>query len=148
MFPTPERRGSVPTMTFRHPQILALAQCPPASAQPRSIVAFRFTFDLATPAGRAKSFKPTAQLYPKRAGECDAWGLSMFATREAAKRVFASVTKGHPNRIAQMGDRLATGALTQAHGLITPPSSSGHFTLFEFQASGVECAFSHVENLV
>lgn len=111
---------------------------------------FRFVFeDLAHPS----SYLPPAKIKPARFIEkgdrehCEALGLSLFSTREAAIQRYKDLSASFKNFKKNIGTHLAIGSVDEHDGQITPEDEISHFNLFEYVDFKIEQKFQIVDEL-
>ncbi|ENE5172820.1 hypothetical protein ABUU69_002173 [Vibrio cholerae] len=111
-----------------------IPSCPPVHCIQAVRESYRFVFD---PLDQ-KSFLPQGKKNPQRVHKeendvkkCSLLGLSMFTSEADACNHYKKLKKYMKNIDKTIGSHLATGTIQPHHGLISEPSESGHFDLFE-----------------
>lgn len=114
--------------------LTVLPDCPPPNFVPQTMTAFRFVY---SPDPESNSFKPQGIKKPERmfqgdpSDRCSLMAISIFTTAAKAKKKFTNLNKKYPARDL-LGTHIAEVQITPAHGVVSPPSSSGHMDLHEF----------------
>jgi len=117
-------------MSYMYADYLSEIQsCPPQSAIPRNVTAWRWTFNPHS----NKCFLPVAELEPKRLltnsdrTKCSLWALSMFETKSQAIDKMRKLDSSIPGFKATKGDHVSTVDITQADGVAEVTDKFGHF---------------------
>jgi hypothetical protein len=125
--------------------LCVITDCPPSSCTSESRDSFRFVFNPLD----SKSFLPQGKKSPQRVHKenrnqikCSLLGLSMFSSEKAARDHYIKLREFVTNIDKTIGSHLANGRIESHHGLMSNPSNSGHFDLFEFAGVDLTQDFS------
>lgn len=123
--------------------------CPPMGCKPNAVVAFRFVKE---PIDTAPNFLPVCMINPARRYRddevrCSAHALSLFSDAAKARKRYAELKRTNKLVYKTIGTHLAQGAIDKTDGLVTQPSTSGHFDLFESVGCDLAGKFSIIEAL-
>lgn len=136
-------------MPLKYAECTRVAGCPPQSATPSDVRAFRL---VNSPIQCPRDFLPVAVLTPSRQftgrRRCTSWALSFFESVETAETLFRAYQRTNPQFHKTVGTHIAAGNLQRQDGLITPPDGTGHFSLFENAETDFTDRFEIVHQLV
>jgi hypothetical protein len=129
--------------------LAVIPDCPPGHCAPKHLTAYRFVY---SPDPANESFLPQGKKKPARMFEgdnetrCSLMALSIFTTTLKAKRKYKTLARKYDAR-ALLGTHIAAVAIDPTHGLVSPPSKSGHMDLHEFQGCDLATVAQIVEEL-
>lgn len=131
-------------------QLAVIPNCPPGGCAPQQMTAYRFVYD---PDPGRKSFLPQGIKRPQRMFEadtdherCSLLAISMYVTAQKARRHFKNLAKKYDARTI-LGTHLASVSIAPTHGVVTTPSSRGHFDLHEFVGCNLAAVAQIVEKM-
>lgn len=131
--------------------ILQRCQCPDKIDNNFSQkIVFRYVFEDDT---NVKNYCPPLKLNPKRflersdLDQCQALGLSLYSSEEAAKRFFANLLETSPNIRKNIGTHIAKGNITNKDGNITIEDHVAHLDLYEFETVILQSKFTKIGEL-
>ncbi len=67
--------------------------------------------------------------------------LSCFTTSERAEAFYANLRKAFKHAVNSIGDSLSEGILTNDDGMMTTPSTNGHFDFYEYEGCDLNKTF-------
>lgn len=76
---------------------------------------------------------------------CSSCGISMFNSQESATKSYLSIPSSTRNKLGYT--HLASGEISEEHGVMTGISVNGHFDLFEFEGVELRETFVTLEEI-
>lgn len=126
-------------------QLLARECHLPMLSQPNDINACRFAFAEGGHPNHIPQYvsNPRRMLQDmgKNSASTSLLALSCFTTSERAKAFYANLRKAFKHAASYIGDSLAEGILTNDDGMMTTPSTNGHFDFYEYEGCDLNKTF-------
>jgi len=126
--------------------------CPPHDCLKGNLAAYRWVFDEVEAEG---NFLPLAKKNPSRVlsmrdkDKCKAHSLSMFVSKESAKKRFQYFYDGLMKEKAfkMLGTHIAEGNIKEIHGVNSIEDRRGHFSHFQYEKVDLSVIFRIIESL-